>query len=150
MPDFAVLAFAVLDRAVLDRAVLFFAVSVDFEVDFLAGVFLTVVFRAVEVDFLVPVSLGVERRSGRDLTSAAPLGSRDSRAARTLFSRAAIRSRTLPPFAGSGACGGVSPAALAAMTSSSASRYSSCRSAISTSRGCPSARPRDRAPCPGS
>ena len=83
MPDFAVLAFAVLAFAVLafavlDRAVLFFAGSVDFEVDFevdfLAGAFLAVVFPAVEVDFLVPVSLGVERRSGRDLTSASPLG----------------------------------------------------------------------------
>ena len=115
----------------------------DLAVDFFGSAFFAAVFFAtVEVDFLPPVSFGARRdevlRGGSDLTSASSAGpasspSRDSRAARTLFSSAAIRSSTFPGAASSRASGGRSPAALAATTSSTASRYSSCRSSRSIS-----------------
>lgn len=124
--------------AVLFFAAVFFVPCVDFAVfavDFFAAavVFFAAVFFAVDVDFLPVVCFGVARadlRAGRRRTSApsgADSGSspRDSLAAFTLFSSAAIRSSTLPPRAGSGASGGASPAAFAATTSSKASRYSS-------------------------
>ncbi len=47
---------------------------------------------------------------------------RDSFAARTLFSRAAIRSSTLPPGSSAGADGTFSPEAFASMSASTASR----------------------------
>ncbi|CAM5676126.1 hypothetical protein SGLAM104S_08458 [Streptomyces glaucescens] len=82
---------------------------VDLAVDFLVEdvvVFLAVVFFAgvVEVDFLPPVCFGAGREV-RGVTSAP--SPRDSLAARTLFSRAAMRSRTLPLLAGSGVSGGL-------------------------------------------
>lgn len=90
---------------------------VDPAVDFFGE---AAVFLAVVVDFLPAGCLGVGR-DGRGVMSATS-SPRDSLASRTLFSRAAMRSRTLPPGAGAGAAGGSSPEAFAAMSSSTASR----------------------------
>jgi hypothetical protein len=98
-------------------AAVFFAGSADLVVDFFGD---AVVLRAVVVDFLPGGCFGV----GRDerWVMSATSSPRDSLASRTLFSRAAMRSRTLPPGAGAGALGGSSPEAFAAMSSSTASR----------------------------
>ena len=139
---FAVLALVLVVLAVLVLLAVFFAVPVDF---LAAGAFLVAAFFAVEVDFFPASALGVARevargaaleavrRSRKDWTSLAPSSPsssvpsatsspRDSLASRTLFSSAAIRSSTLPPPLGAGACGASSPEAFAAISSSTASR----------------------------
>src|SRR5690606_29959148 len=79
-----------------------------FEADDDEAVFFAGAFFAVDVDFFSPVFFGAERddvRRGSCLTSASS-SPRDSRAARTLFSSAAIRSSTLPSRSGWGISGG--------------------------------------------
>ncbi|WP_452747783.1 hypothetical protein [Streptomyces bottropensis] len=98
-------------------AAVFFAGSADPVVDFFGE---AAALRVVVVDFLPVGCFGV----GRDArwVMSATSSPRDSLASRTLFSSAAMRSRTLPPGAGAGAVGRSSPEAFAAMSSSTASR----------------------------
>lgn len=101
-PDVPLFAVALFEVVVFEVVVFFVpdvALVVALDVDFLEGAaFLAAaVFLVVDVDFLPPVSLGAVRPRDRGLTSASPPGAgapRDSRAALTLFSRAAIRSST--------------------------------------------------------
>lgn len=103
-------------------AVVFFAVDVDLRAG--DAVFFAAVFA---VDFFVSVDFGVRVRPFSGVTSAdSPSGSspRACFAARTLFSKAAIRSITWPPpgSSGLGAATPSPPSAFAAIISSTAVR----------------------------
>lgn len=124
----------------VDRLPVDFVADVDFfvaDVDFLAPVDLGVdLFVAGELFFVVRVDgfpdaddfpdvflMGCTAAISPSSAAPAPSSPRDFFAARTLFSRAAIRSMTLPPPASPDSAGRtVSPAAFAAMSSSTASR----------------------------